>query len=411
MTIIICPFLFLQIYPDPDAEKVIMGSTVLCIHHSEGCKWTDELRKLKGHLNACKYDTIPCTNNCAAMIPRLLMEDHLAFTCPKRRTKCEFCNKEFTGEMLEGHAGTCLHEPIYCESKCGLKLQRRFMTNHRLNECTKRLLPCRYCHKEFVYDTLQVHLGKCVRFPLQCPNRCEPAKIPRDELENHLKDLCPAVVLPCPFKDSGCNFMGPRFAVDKHSEEKTKQHLLLMCGLISRQQEQIATLKSTIQNLSVNHSGSLFWKITDCAAKMAEAKVKEGFELCSEPFYTSPHGYKLMATLFLNGNGAGEGTHLSTYIKIIPGEYDALLLWPFSHSVSFTLYDQSSCSEKACTIVESFVPDPSWKNFQRPSREPEALGFGFPRFLSHESFRKRSYIKDDTLFIRVKVDPSKIIAV
>lgn len=36
-----------QIYPDPDSEKVIMGSLVFCIHHKEGCKWSDELRKLK----------------------------------------------------------------------------------------------------------------------------------------------------------------------------------------------------------------------------------------------------------------------------------------------------------------------------------------------------------------------------
>lgn len=30
-----------------DSEKDIMGSTVYCIHHKEGCKWSDQLRKLK----------------------------------------------------------------------------------------------------------------------------------------------------------------------------------------------------------------------------------------------------------------------------------------------------------------------------------------------------------------------------
>ncbi len=52
------------------------------------------------------------------------------------------------------------------------------------------------------------------------------------------------------------------------------------------------------------------------------------------------------ASMFLNGNGVGEGTHVSVYIKILPGEYDSILKWPFSHAVSFTLYDQSSGSEK-----------------------------------------------------------------
>jgi hypothetical protein len=56
--------------------------------------------------------------------------------------------------------------------------------------------------------------------------------------------------------------------------------------------------------------------------------------------------YLLQASVFLNGNGAGESSHISAYIKILPGEYDALLRWPFSHSVSFTLFDQSNVPEK-----------------------------------------------------------------
>lgn len=126
---------------------------------------------------------------------------------------------------------------------------------------------------------------------------------------------------------------------------------------------------------------------------------------------TKLHLLSFQASLFLNGNGAGEATHMSVYIKILPGEYDALLRWPFAHTVSFTLFDQSSSPDRACNIVESFVPDPTWKNFQRPSKEPDALGFGFPRFVSHEMLKKRNFIKDDVMFLRVKVDPSKIVAV
>lgn len=43
--------LYFQIYPDPESEKAIMGSLVFCIHHKQGCKWSDELRKLKVCLN------------------------------------------------------------------------------------------------------------------------------------------------------------------------------------------------------------------------------------------------------------------------------------------------------------------------------------------------------------------------
>ena len=81
------------------------------------------------------------------------------------------------------------------------------------------------------------------------------------------------------------------------------------------------------------------------------------------------------ASLFLNGNGAGEGTHVSLYIKVstffmitithqgafpffflhyhheqvIPGEHDTILKWPFRHTVSFTLLDQVNSPH--CLIV------------------------------------------------------------
>ncbi|XP_029664278.1 TNF receptor-associated factor 4 isoform X1 [Formica exsecta] len=405
------PIITDETFQDTEAEKAIMGSVVYCIHHKDGCKWSDELRKLKAHLNTCKHDAVPCGNKCGAMIPRVLMEDHLKYTCAQRRARCDFCAKEFTGHTLEKHTGTCGYEPLYCENKCGMKVQRRHLGQHKLGECAKRLVACRYCNKEFVFDTLGAHHTKCGRFPVACPHRCETAVLPREDLEVHLKDHCTTHLLSCTFKDAGCRFKGNRFSLDKHLEESAKMHLSLMCSLVTKQQHQITSLKSAISKLSLNYTGTLIWKITDYATKMSEAKAKEGMELVSPPFYTSQYGYKLQASIFLNGNGTGEGSHISIYIKILPGEYDALLRWPFSHSVSFTMFDQTVIAEKACNIVESFIPDPTWKNFQRPSREPDSLGFGFPRFVSHEMVKKRHFVKDDTMFIRVKVDPSKIVAV
>ncbi|CAH0381712.1 unnamed protein product [Bemisia tabaci] len=394
----------------PEAtENDIMSSIVFCIHHKEGCKWSDQLRRLKGHLQTCKHDATPCTNLCGAQIPRVLMEDHLKYTCPLRRTRCEFCGQDLSGSDMESHSGCCPLEPIYCENKCGHKLQRRQLAKHKTNECTKRLVSCRYCLLQYVADTLPTHQAKCSRAPVPCPNRCELTSLPREELESHLKDHCGSMLNACPFKEAGCRFKGLRGAsLERHLEESSQQHLVLMCTVVSRQQNQITSLKNALIKMSINYSGTLIWKVTDFTAKLAEARSKDGMELISPPFYTSQFGYKLQASLFLNGNGTGENSHVSIYIKILPGDYDALLRWPFAHSVAFTLFDQS---EKACNIVESFVPDPTWENFQRPSKEPDSLGFGFPRFVSHETLKKRQYIKDDTMYVRIKVDPSKIVAV
>ncbi|XP_073943636.1 TNF receptor associated factor 4 isoform X1 [Choristoneura fumiferana] len=399
------------IYPDPESEKAIMGSVVYCIHHKEGCQWSDELRKLKAHLNTCKHDAVLCAAQCGAMIPRVLMQDHLRYTCSRRRANCEHCGKEFSGSALEEHQGNCGHEPVYCENKCGAKVQRRHTQQHVQQHCSKRLVPCRHCGQRYTQDTVAAHGATCARAPVPCPQRCAAASVPRDELDAHLRDHCAAAGVACAFRDAGCRFKGTRQALDRHTEESCQQHLALVSALASRQARQLESLRAAVTRLSVNCSGALVWRITDWAAKMAEAKCKDGVELISPAFYTSQYGYKLQASLFLNGNGAGEATHMSVYIKILPGEYDALLRWPFAHTVSFTLFDQSASPDRACNIVESFVPDPTWKNFQRPSKEPDALGFGFPRFVSHEMLKKRNFVKDDVMFLRVKVDPSKIVAV
>ncbi|XP_001948355.1 TNF receptor-associated factor 4 [Acyrthosiphon pisum] len=399
---------------DCEKDKDIMGSVVYCIHHKEGCKWSDQLRRLKGHLQTCKYDALPCTNHCGAQIARILMDDHVRYTCIERVIKCEYCNGEMKGEAAgEEHSRTCPVEPIHCEAKCGVKIPRRMLAKHKVTECSKRLLPCRHCGRQFVADTINSHTTSCPRFPLTCPNRCEIVTVAREDLEHHIKHACHSMLTSCSFKDVGCRFKSLRGKqMDTHMEEASQQHLTLMCSMVTKQQQQIVSMKKVINNLAVNQSGTLIWKITDVLEKLEEGRHKlcgDGLELISSPFYTSQFGYKLQASVFLNGNGSGENTHVSVYIKILPGEFDALLKWSFSHSVAFTLFDQS---EKPCNIVESFVPDPSWENFQRPSTQPDSLGFGFPKFVSHETLlKKRQFIKDDTIFLRIKVDPSKIVAV
>ncbi|EDX03698.1 GD23279 [Drosophila simulans] len=404
-----------EIYPGPD-PKHIMGSLVFCIHHKQGCKWSDELRKLKGHLNACKHDATQCPNKCGAQIPRIMMTDHLQYTCTMRlhlhdgAYPMRVCQSEFSGAGLEEHNGSCGQEPVYCEAKCGQRILRGRMTLHKSKDCAKRLRRCAHCQREFSADTLPLHAAQCPRAPLACPQRCDAGPIPRGELEAHLRDECQSLAVSCSFKEAGCRFKGPRQMLEAHLESNAAAHLSLMVALSSRQGQQIQMLKSAVSKLSINYTGTLLWKITDWSAKMAEARGKDGLELVSPPFYTSQYGYKLQASMFLNGNGPGENTHVSVYIKVLPGEYDALLKWPFSHSITFTLFEQGAQSGQG-GVAESFVPDPTWENFQRPSNEPDQLGFGFPRFISHELLHSRPFIKGDTVFLRVKVDPSKIVAV
>ncbi len=98
-------------------------------------------------------------------------------------------------------------EPVYCDNKCGQKVSRKGLAQHKAVECAKRPAACRHCGaKDFSADTLPAHHVKCGRLPIACPNQCESPKVAREELEVHLKENCPALMVPCPFKEAGCRY-------------------------------------------------------------------------------------------------------------------------------------------------------------------------------------------------------------
>ena len=127
-------------------------------------------------------------------------------------------------------------------------------------------------------------------------------------------------------------------------------------------------------------------------------------EVHSPPFYTSPCGYKFKVVVFPYGNGSGEGSHISVYIRLLPGEYDALLKWPFEGEITLSLLDQSTETRQRRHITQSFSPDPNWKSFQRPTKTTNTLGFGYPQYMSHRGLESSSYVKENCLFIKATVD-------
>ena len=109
--------------------------------------------------------------------------------------------------------------------------------------------------------------------------------------------------------------------------------------------------------------------------------------------------------MYLNGDGEGRGTHLSLYVVLMPGDFDALLPWPFRQTVSLSLLDQSGAANHRTL---SFRPDPTSKSFQRPATESVSnVAVGFSCFIpldQLEAPQNAAYVRDDTLFVKVKVD-------
>lgn len=156
---------------------------------------------------------------------------------------------------------------------------------------------------------------------------------------------------------------------------------------------------------TASYDGVLMWKIRDYSRRKQEAITGRTLSLYSQPFYTHRFGYKMCARVYLNGDGMGKGTHLSLFFVIMKGEYDALLKWPFEQHVTLMLLDQDSGQRH---LSDSFRPDPTSSSFKRPTTEMN-IASGCPLFVSHAVLETRTYIVDDTLFIKVDVSTEGLV--
>ena len=162
---------------------------------------------------------------------------------------------------------------------------------------------------------------------------------------------------------------------------------------------EMALLMQTLQATSYN--GVFVWKIPDVQRRRQEAKVGRTISLYSAPFYTSRHGYKLCLRLYMDGDGSGKGSHLSFFLTIMRGEFDALSPWPFRQTVSLILVDQ----DRQRDIIQSFRPEPSSSSFQRPRMEMNVAS-GCPTFAPLSVLDSSSYMKDNTMFMKCAVERS-----
>ena len=148
-----------------------------------------------------------------------------------------------------------------------------------------------------------------------------------------------------------------------------------------------------------SYDGKLLWKITEFARKRNEAVSGQQVSFFSPCFYTSRYGYKMCARIYLNGDGMGRGTHISVFFVVLRGQYDAILRWPFRQKVTFMLFDQDNVQH----VIEAFRPDPNSPSFQRPRRETN-IASGCPMFCSLTELNNHTYVRDDTMFLKIIVD-------
>jgi len=123
----------------------------------------------------------------------------------------------------------------------------------------------------------------------------------------------------------------------------------------------------------------------------------------SDKFYTSPEGYRMCIEVDVNGDGAGKDSHVSVYAKLLEGDNDSRLPWPFMGTVTFSLLNQISDANHHSWTLE----------YKATDNALAGSSWGKPRFISHanllyDKVRETEYLKNDVLYFRVKIEASDI---
>ena len=72
-------------------EKEIQMLEVYCTNKEKGCDWMGTLRDFQVHVELCEFLSIDCPNGCDAKFEKRFLSKHQNEDCSKRTILCEFC--------------------------------------------------------------------------------------------------------------------------------------------------------------------------------------------------------------------------------------------------------------------------------------------------------------------------------
>ena len=126
----------------------------------------------------------------------------------------------------------------------------------------------------------------------------------------------------------------------------------------------------------------------------------------SQSLYSHPNGYKLCLRVLANGYGKGKGTHISIYARLMKGDYDNSLQWPFEGEIVVKLLNwrEDNCHYQGGLIKFSRRGGSATSRVTEGGYAPKSNGILC--FISHSSLfynpdTNTEYLQDDCLRLRV----------
>ncbi|AXN91129.1 putative TRAF-like protein [Namao virus] len=329
------------------------------------------------------------------------------FACTKQVEMCEHCNNNIVFFADNAANKEIKQIKILCE-KCGWQGSIKDYIGVDLQSkisCENHYIPC---------ENMQTNVGEETMCD-KCLNMID-TKI----YATHYT-TCSQLTFPCKYQNAGCNKILLKEDKDAH-EKDMNAHMDIILSSIGDLKKDIVSCKANakklydteiiLQNYNIlrrfdqtrlcrienslfenqnTDAGEQIWVIKGVCDLIKNKKI-----IMSEPFFINKFGYKYILKAYMAGDGMGANTHLSVFMALMKGPYDAILQWPYSKKISFTICG----AEKKDDIVEMFQTDISSVSFKKPEKEMNPPS-GIPLMCTIEKLSTYTY--NDTIYIKIKV--------
>ena len=356
----LCNTTFTSSFPDRRLQRTLNSLQIYCSFKEAGCEWMGELGALSEHLNV-----------------NIKSASYKSSGCPFLQLKCYHCKEDF---------------------------QRQYVLGHEKNKCLKRPYKCDHCDEfESTFEDVTTnHVNVCPCGLVPCPNNCGTS-LQRKDVDDHLATKCPLEIVTCSFSYAGCEEKFPRKDMPAHINDSLAVHMSLQA---KSHQKELKTLRDKVQNLEkelqrVKSKGEK--DITRMRTHLGilpielvmdgfAANKREGKCWYSEPFYTCPRGYKMSMAV------KNEASHLSVFIYVMRGEFDAELEWPYRGTILIQLLNRDNTKKNFIQLLSfNNAPEASVKRVKEGDRS--GTGWGYAQFIANTELTK--YIKNDSLYFKV----------
>ena len=327
-------------------------------------------------------------------------------TCSNKKIKCQYCKNKFNLSEYETHQQSCGYRPVECEF-CKKQIQYNQLKDHfNIVNCPEFPEACPQCKTIFPYYLIDDHKKICEFQPCICGTYISDGKdiLGKEHLtsENIIKH---GKLMLSKFTKCKQDFESLVQSVETKQNEDSQSILQFVQGtptisndILSKFEKELEYLKrlyesheasilriiqeqNKITDYNIIDNGHLVWTIYNIQEKMKSSETKIIYRI----LYTSPHGYKFIVKIYLNGSYF-RSSHVAVFVELTPGPYDEILVWPFEGVIEFAFHGKTHNVYEKIRINNPQMP--MLRNCLQPNRKEPNPGMGIRNFVSFEIFKK-----------------------